>query len=132
WEDVQSGWESRLAGRQLARRGETQAQLSFGDIDDTPALRLWGRPGRENIRILNELTQCDFDARFVDPTEDRHGPLTMLAALQRDILFRQPERVEPDPDIDPEDDSIRVLGCPSVQRELEVVGNEIWRLMHTD
>lgn len=132
WEDLQSGWEVRLQGRQLKRRGEAEVQLSFGDIDDTPALRLWGRPGRENIRLLNELSQCDFDARFVDPGAEGHGPLTMLTALQRDILFRQPERTEPEPDIDPDDDSVRVLGCPSVQRELEVVGNEIWRLVHTD
>jgi exodeoxyribonuclease V gamma subunit len=140
WEDLQSGWEVRLAGRQLARRGDANVQLSFGDIDDTPPLRLWGRPGRENIRILNELTQCDFVARFVDPAEHGQGALTMLRALQRDILFRQPERTEPNTgpntgigaDIDPDDDSIRVLGCPSVQRELEVIGNEIWRLIQRD
>lgn len=148
WEDLQSGWEVRLAGRQWAKRGGAHSQLSFGDIEDTPPLRLWGRPGRENVRILDELTQCDFEARFVDPvappqsttdeadgdvaTTDAERPLTMLWALQRDILFREPERSTPHPDVSADDDSIRVLGCPSVQRELEVVGNEIWRLLSDD
>lgn len=180
WEDLRAGWETRLHGRQLRSRGgnQAQAQLSFDDLDDTPALRLWGRPGRENVRILNELTQCDFDARFVDPSEpvdlgdpgerapttgdagdtgdtDDSGALaagspglTMLAALQRDILFRQPAAgaagpaadpaADPaagpvvDPAIDPNDDSIQILGCPSVQRELEVIGNQIWTLLARD
>lgn len=135
WEDVRSGWEQRLAGRELQRRSELGgSQLSFADIEDTPALKLWGRPGRDNILLLNEHTQCDFDSRFVDPVE-RHGKLTMLTALQRDILFRAPERSEPGDiaaAISPDDDSIRIFGCPSVQRELEVVGNEIWRLIHAD
>lgn len=142
WEDLRSGWEARLVGRQLARRGEAQAQMTFEELDDTPALRLWGRPGRENIRLLNELTECDFEARFVDPVERQRGSLTMLAALQRDILFRHPERRaagraagDGEPiaaEISPDDDSVRILGCPSIQRELEVVGNEIWRLVHQD
>ena len=134
WEDLRSGWEARLAGRQLGNRGHGHTQLSFADLDDTPALRLWGRPGRENIRMLDELTECDFTARFVDPAEKHDGPLTMLTALQCDILFRHPERSEPDSalGIADNDDSIRILGCPSVQRELEVVGNEIWRLVQDD
>ncbi|MCG8422711.1 MAG: exodeoxyribonuclease V subunit gamma [Proteobacteria bacterium] len=161
WEDLRSGWEERLAGRQLGKRAEAQIQLSFNDGEDTPPLRLWGRPGRENIRLLNELTECDFDARFVDPvdlktartaslsrpnsashcspyrlSEPGRGDMTMLVALQRDILFRHPERTDSHNEvaeqISPHDDSVRILGCPSVKRELEVIGNEMWRLVHRD
>jgi exodeoxyribonuclease V gamma subunit len=163
WEDLHAGWETRLAGRQLKKRGQDAVQLSFEDLDDTPALRLWGRPGRENVRILDELTQCDFTARFLDPAEARvaapgpaggdgdgsdhggaapaqgdhggaghTGRLSMLAALQRDVLFRHPARHTPDPEVDPDDRSIRILGCPSIQRELEIIGNEIWALMARD
>jgi exodeoxyribonuclease V gamma subunit len=139
WEDLRAGWETRLAGRQLKRRGQDATQLSFEDLDDTPALRLWGRPGRENVRLLDEATQCDFTARFVDPTEapgarraGATGRLSMLAALQRDVLFRQPTRHTPDPEVDAEDRSIQILGCPSIQRELEIIGNEIWALMARD
>jgi exodeoxyribonuclease V gamma subunit len=146
WEDLHAGWETRLHGRQLRKRGQDATQLSFEDLEDTPALRLWGRPGRENVRLLDELTQCDFTARFVDPTETATGAatgawagpagsagrLSMLAALQRDILFRQPARHTPDPEVDPADRSIQILGCPSIQRELEIIGNEIWALMARD
>jgi exodeoxyribonuclease V gamma subunit len=139
WDDLRAGWETRLHGRQLKRRGQDATQLSFEDLDDTPALRLWGRPGREHVRVLGELTQCDFTARFVDPAEawaagraGATGRLSMLAALQRDVLFRQPARQAPDPEVDPADRSIQILGCPSIQRELEIIGNEIWALMARD
>jgi exodeoxyribonuclease V gamma subunit len=141
WEDLRAGWETRMAGRQLKKRSEDAVQLSFEDLDDTPALRLWGRPGRENVRILDELTQCDFVARFIDPSEAQPGQadppgepgrLSMLAALQRDVLFRHPARHTPDPEVAPGDRSIQILGCPSIQRELEIIGNEIWALMARD
>ena len=125
WEDLRAGWEARLRGRRLGHRthGETNA-----DDDDPAALRLWARPGREHTRALNELSQCDFAAAFVDPCEAAPGA-TALARLQHDILFRQPghdqERVA-DPG------SIRILACPGVKRELEIVGNEIWALIDAD
>lgn len=171
WEDLRAGWETRLAGRQLKSRKGDAVQLSFEDLDDTPALRLWGRPGRENVRILDEQTQCDFDARFVDPAapeaEDAAAadaadaassaesqaaapdlfaglglgaaaaepPVSLLAALQRDILFRHPARRAGAPDapaLVAGDRSVQILGCPSIQRELEIIGNEIWSLMARD
>ena len=58
WEDVR------------AARGPLAGDDPFGLLrgeEDTPALRLWGRPGRENIRLLNALTDCDFEARFSEP-----------------------------------------------------------------
>ena len=30
-------------------------------------LALWGRPGRDSIRLYNELSDCNFDERFEDP-----------------------------------------------------------------
>ncbi|HWN69747.1 MAG TPA: hypothetical protein VNM90_19025, partial [Haliangium sp.] len=78
-------------------------------------------------------------ARFVDPAEapaaspaGAAGRVSMLAALQRDVLFRHPARQAPDPEVDPADRSVQILGCPSIQRELEIIGNEIWALMARD
>ncbi len=88
------------------------------------ALRLWGRPGRENVRSLDELANFDFAPRFVEPTGD-----TALARLQRDILDRAPApRAAPLA----ADDSIRLLACAGARRELAVIGSEIWRLMRAD
>ncbi|HUH00608.1 MAG TPA: exodeoxyribonuclease V subunit gamma, partial [Kofleriaceae bacterium] len=92
---------------------------------EQPALRLWGRPGRENVRALDAL--ANFDSRFVEPAPA--SPATALSRLQHDIAARadQPseERLH-------QDDSVRVLACPSVQRELEIIASEIWRLMRAD
>lgn len=125
WEDVPSGWNlSHAKGWQ--RRTSEQAILRFADEpeiadDSPPALRAWGRPGRDNIHMLNMLTDCDFAGRFVDPVEQ--GGDTVLHRLQRDILVRQPVRAHPDRHYT--DDSIRVLECSNIQREVEVVANEI-------
>ena len=51
--------------------------------------RLWGRPGREYIRLLNELSQCDFAPLFSDPVSARSP--TLLEALQQNILDREPQ-----------------------------------------
>ncbi len=119
WEDVRSEWEEERLRRRLARRGEANAS----DDVDTPALRLWGRPGRETVRLLNQLTDCDFEPRFVDPLQRGDSALTRL---QRHILFREPQKPIP------ADDSITVHACSGVQRELELIASEIWRRMQRD
>lgn len=128
WEDVPSGWNLGHA-KQWDRRTAEQSTLMLFDedevIDDSPpALRAWGRPGRNNIHMLNMLTECDFAARFVDPVE-RDGD-TLLHRLQRDILVRQPVSAHPDRRY--EDDSITVVEAPNVQREIEAVASQILQL----
>jgi exodeoxyribonuclease V gamma subunit len=115
WEDVE-----RLQGNLL---GEDPFGLQRGD-GDTPALRLWGRPGRENIRLLNALTDCDFEARFSEPDP---APATVLAQLQEDVLVRAPERAEGALGLD--DDSVRFTACASVRREVEAIAQRIWALV---
>lgn len=117
WEDV------RGRGVDL----ESADPFGLDVAGDTPALRLWGRPGRENVRLLNALTECDFQSAFVDPTAPRD---TLLTRLQRDILERAPERAAPDGPA-PECDSLRVFACAGIRRELETIAAEIWRLVET-
>ena len=138
WEDLDSAGEavrrSKKEARRLfpARRDGRQPLLPF---DDDPfalaadaemlALRLWGRPGRENVRLLNQLTDADFEGRF-----RANGAPTLLHRLQDDILDRV-ARDAPDPAL-AADGSITVLPCPGLRRELEVVAAEIWRLVRAD
>src|SRR5207237_3111066 len=78
------------------------------------ALRLWARPGRENVRLLNQLTDGDFEGRFAPS-----GRATLLGRLQDDVLDRTARDV-----IDANlraDGSLAVLRCPGLRRELEVV-----------
>lgn len=109
WEDV-------------ARRSSGDDPFGLDRPGDTLALRLWGRPARENIRLLNELTDCDFDDRFIVP-----AGRTLLERLQREILEREPERAPAS--INDADASLQLFACPGVTRELEVVASEIWRLV---
>lgn len=130
WEDMPSASERR-------RRRLTSAQIDTlehhpqVEASDTPPLVMWGRPGREYVHLLNDLTECDFTSRFVDPAGG--ASTTLLEQLQHDILVRAPERSEPDPAHDfAGDRSIEVLACPGLRREVESVAEAIWALVGAD
>ncbi|HEY3445195.1 MAG TPA: exodeoxyribonuclease V subunit gamma, partial [Myxococcales bacterium] len=145
WEDLQTGRE--LARRdQLPHRGQKLDPASLEGDDpfclkapgDTPALVLWGRPGRENVRLLDQLSECDFHPAFDEPSPfpksgDGPGGWGLLGQLQHDILVREPERVSPDPSFDfRQDPSLKLLACPGVRREAEAIAQEIWALIEAD
>ena len=136
WEDVdhrldvaREGWRSRKDRVEDFQNQEDPFNLE--DPNDTPALRLWGRPGREYIRTLNQLTDCEFDPYFIDPLapyEEAGLPAPLLKSLQQDILYRTPAR-PPLIEDHPPDPSVRLIACPGVRREVEVIADEIWRFM---
>lgn len=95
--------------------------------DENQALRLWARPGRENLRLLARAPGATMDARF--PGNEDEAP-TLLRRLQNDIVNHRPTQSAATPR-EP-DDSLRVFPCPSVRRELEVVAAEIWALVRKD
>ncbi len=144
WEDLESEGELR----RRRRRSDAEPEWLFEDdpfglsVDtETPLLRRWGRPGREHVRLLGAMTECDFEGVFVDPVSEPDAPsaldaLPLFAALERppllhriqhDILTRAPHLAASGPS--PGDRSIRVLACPSLRREVETVAVEIWRLI---
>ncbi len=134
WEDVDTSRRSALTA--WARRqdkveeqlAESEDPFSLNQSSDPPALRLWGRPGREYVRLLNELSQCDFAPLFSNPASGESP--TLLAALQQNILDRapQPPNVE-DGMGQLYEPRIRFLACPGIRREVEIVANEIWTLV---
>ncbi len=137
WEDVESA--GSIARGSWVRRHqrfaggfeESTDPFQLDVAGDTPALRLWARPGREFIRLLNELTDCDFEPHFTHPGNARAA--TMLGRLQESILIREPERPQrADGDTCADDGSIRFLACPGIRREAEIVANEIWSLVLGD
>jgi exodeoxyribonuclease V gamma subunit len=132
WEDLEHGRAGDRARFPRRRGGATQLSLLPDDAgggvappasEETPALALWARPGRENIALHNQLSDCDFVSRFGDPIDG-----TALAHLQRDILDRAPARTGK-ARLQLSDDSVTVLPCPDPRRELEAIAAEIWRLM---
>ncbi len=126
WEDLPSGFAAQeQAARAYPQRGEAET----ADLDslslDPPALRLWGRPGRESIRSLNEITDWDFESTFEIP--DERGQ-TALSRFQYDILTRAPEQQEPER-LPQGDQSITILEAPGIRREIEAIAEEIWHLI---
>ncbi len=144
WEDVPSESELRAA-RRLPRRGAPRAlepadgedprpsrdeHLALHQADEPPLLVAFGRPGREHVHLLNELTQADFEPCFVDPAASAEAAgrePSVLEALQRDILLRAPVADAPLTPRSVRDSSVRFHACPSIRREVEVVAGEIWR-----
>jgi exodeoxyribonuclease V gamma subunit len=134
WEDVDSSRRAALAawahrqdkvGEKLA---ESEDPFALNESSDPPALRLWGRPSREYVRLLNELSQCDFAPLFSDPVS-RQTP-TLLATLQQSILDRQPQSADIEAGTGkPYEARIRFLAAPGIRREAEIVANEIWSIV---
>jgi exodeoxyribonuclease V gamma subunit len=132
WEDVQPARRAspkrRGSSRQLALAlGDAPAATATPAADENPLLALWGRPGRDSIRIYNDLSDCNFRERFVDPAAGMAAP-TLLATLQREVLERAPRSRDPAP----LDDSLVMFGAPDPRRELETVAAEIWSLVRRD
>lgn len=120
WDDLPTEAEQRRRSQRLGASPGVQEEDPYGleSEADPLLLRRWGRPGRENVRLLNEISDCDFQGAFPEP--DR---ATLLRRVQDALQHRTP--------CDPgrPDASLRILACPSPAREAEVVASEIWRLM---
>jgi exodeoxyribonuclease V gamma subunit len=144
----------RRGGEQLTLGGLAGGAPATTEAPENPLLQLWGRPGRDNMRLLNQLADCDFDSRFVDPAggapaggapaagalaagapaadapaagaATAPGP-SLLATLQKEVLDREPAGNRPPPD-----GSVVILPAPDPRRELEVVAAEIWALLRAD
>lgn len=137
WEDLDTSRCATLDGfaRRQDRVGqkitETEDPFSLNESQDSIALRLWGRPGREYIRLLNELSQCDFAPLFSDRVSRQ--PPSLLEALQQNILNREPQpaNVE-DGEGAPFESRIRFLACPGIRREIEIIANQIWALVQSN
>ncbi|MFT5354561.1 MAG: exodeoxyribonuclease V gamma subunit [Polyangiales bacterium] len=124
WEDLPSEHErSRVLPTRQSARGDTDVEEHPHLLgDDPPALTFWGRPGREHVLLLNEMSGADFEPRFIDP-----GHATVLARMQKDILERT-LRTAPGP----ADGSVVATECPNVRRELEVTAEAIWSAVRED
>ncbi|HEX3697500.1 MAG TPA: exodeoxyribonuclease V subunit gamma [Polyangia bacterium] len=144
WEDLEiAGRRPRSIERRKFPPRRSPEQLTLGGTgagddqagddgsDENPLLTLWGRPGRDNIKLLNQLSDCDFESRFQDPAAGagaRDEPPCVLHQLQRDVLDRVPARTGA-ARLSLRDDSVTILACPDPRRELETVAAEIWRLV---
>lgn len=87
------------------------------------ALRFWGRPGQEYMDMLHRLPGVAWE-HAVPRARRRSG---LLQRLQQDIREGTPPRNEAE-----RDDTLHLLACPGLRREIEVIGEEIWKLIRAD
>lgn len=123
-------WDDLPSEAEVRREAQQRKHLPPEALEDDPyglesaadplLLRRWGRPGRENIRLLNEISGCDFKSAFPDPAPT---PTTLLEHIQDDLRYRKASAAGTP------DASLRFLACPSPAREAEVVASEIWQIM---
>lgn len=141
WEDVRERRATRPP-RVGTLIESAEDPFSLDAANDNLALRYWGRAGREYVRLLNELTECDFDSHFIEPAREGRRA-TLLERVQQAILTRSPEqgnaanadraRSTQGVNSSAEDDgSIRFLECPGVRREVEIAADAIWSLIRRD
>lgn len=120
------------ARRDEAHIDELRPPDGWQPSDENPALRLWGRIGRDSLHGLEQLAAEEPERRFEDGskiTEDssKDEEATLLGAIQSDVLAGRPESA--DRRVRGQDESVRFAACPGVGREVEAVANEIWRLL---
>lgn len=123
-------WEDVAAESELRARLEEPTEVLDRE-DDPPLLTWWGRPGREHVHLLGELTGGDREERFdvehvaAEGSDASSNGRSLLARVQDDVLERRAfplERARAD-------GTIEAFACPGVRREVEAVAEEIWRLV---
>ncbi|MDB5048275.1 MAG: hypothetical protein JWO30_1346 [Fibrobacteres bacterium] len=110
WRQLGEDEKSRLCLTQE----EIQAEELSLEENENPILSQWGKPGRENIQLWCQVTNYDF-FEFFQEAESR----TLLSTVQDSILHRRGRL--PDEERVPQDDSLQILACPEIHREVETV-----------
>ena len=123
WEDIKTPREKRWIQRKnvktLAIQTAEQEQGELFQQADNALLAAWGKPGRENVRLLCELTDYDFNACFTT-SKQADG---ILQRIQNDILTLSSS--EQEMTLLDQDRSLQIVACPSIYREVETVYNSI-------
>lgn len=117
WHDGMRNIEEQGDLRLRPPQGEDDFGPRFADIDP-PLWGSWGRPGREHAAMLDEITASERRVVFEDPGEG-----TLLRRLQSAMLRGNAVQAGPI------DDSVRLIACPSIRREVETLAGEIWALV---
>lgn len=121
WEDIHTPFEKKWIQRKRVRNleigdDEVEAGGLFSE-EDHALLSAWGKPGRESIRLLCQLTGYDFYAGFSEPRK----PDTVLGAIGHGLLTLKGPEDSPLA----QDSSFQIVACPGIRREVETVYNSI-------
>jgi exodeoxyribonuclease V gamma subunit len=130
WEDIKTPLEKKWIERKKVNKLRlTEEEWSAGDLfseADHALLSAWGKPGRESIRLLCQLTDYDFHAGFPEimPTD------TVLAAIVQGLLTLDGQGDASLPRA--QDTSLQLIACPGIRREVETVYHSILYNLEAD
>lgn len=130
WEDVNT---SKHYTRRFKKESNKAFKLKWEENDDgeeanideneNRLLELWGKAGRDNIKLWCEASAYDFNYEYVNIT-----PTNTLSCLQKLILDRQNSS-----EIKwSSDDSLVLVKAPTQFREAEHLREQIWKDMELD
>ncbi len=123
WEEIKTPLEKKwIQRKRVSSLALSQDEWSAGDLFtdvDHALLSAWGKPGRESIRLLCQLTDYDFHAGFSKTPQ----PDTVLAAIGHGLLTL--EGWGDSPLTLAQDRSLQTMACPGIRREVETVYNSI-------
>ena len=123
WEDAHKKTLKQLKTEHYVF-AEPPAVFNF-DAEESPALSLWGRPGKEYLKTLNQLSKAVVTGGFIDPCQTH---TTLLTQIQHDILMRKHPRAY----TEPLDDSIRLIKSADRRSEVEATATYIQHLLKCD
>ena len=131
WGDIIDGHELLKARhrRQLPRGGIDRSDVPMEDMHthSHPLLASWGRQGRDFVRMLDEFdseAQGRFDNLRVDLFSEGEGD-TLLGQVQAAVRDLLPLAEHPHTAPEPDDRSIEFHVAHSVQREVEVLHDQL-------
>ncbi|MBK8010582.1 MAG: exodeoxyribonuclease V subunit gamma [Deltaproteobacteria bacterium] len=112
-------WED--ASRRPLREDKDEDDDEEASTSEPVLLTTWGGSARASIRVLNALSNFDFENHF-EPRRLPEAPGSRLRELQADVRTRRPHGPANAPCVD---DSLHIMACASVRRELEAVAQTI-------
>ncbi len=139
WEDLEPArdrgqplrWRDAVPRRGVAEGAPDERDpLGLERTGEHRLLQQWGKPGRENIRLLSQATEGNASGIYVDPT---HQGVSLLRQIQLDLVQRRPAgEIQRLPKEVAEDGSVELLLAPSLRRECDAVAGRIRRLLRDE
>ena len=129
WEDIHTPRENRWLNRKILKsfqvnENSTEEPAFLKGLN--PLLALWGKPGREGIRMFCQLVDYDFNTLYVINEKNK----SVLEKIQNQILTFQ-DRTDMIQELS-QDSSLQIIACPSRFREVETVYNSILYNLNLD
>jgi exodeoxyribonuclease V gamma subunit len=130
WEDIESSHTERWKKINAIPLREDNT-LEDPETGDNSLLKLWGRAGRETIKLFSLLEDAlapDLQFETSPLVEDAKSQETFLSQIQRHVF----NRINPEPHSLVPDESLQILGLKDIHDEIEWIHESILKNLMDD